>query len=601
MKGMKKFMKKYWVLGLSTVVFSAFIISLASIIRPHYVTAATTTYCIHVTVHVSGPTGVGKPGVPIGSGGSGGVTGSGGGYSACGLKKGSYLEHITVPAGYHAIGPTSQSASVGPSKSLSFTITRNTTPTPSPSPTPTPTPSPTPVATPGPTYTLSPTILSTVNGVSSSTAQPGDTITFNYAVANEGNGSATTTCTTYANTFNGYHAAPTPPDTTVNAATVIQNICGGGQVFNSDSTTTIGSYTVPASQVTLGTTVCTSLYVNPGSETNGLQGAATGAESCIVVANSPYFHIFGGDISAGNAQASATCDPTSNDYDASIASWNQDSGQYYGAGSQFAAYAIGKISYFATSQSNVGASAGVPPSAMAFDNTTTGSGGVYGGSFGNGTLPCMNDYYDVPANATKITSSTIDLNNLTTGAYVYTGSSTLTLSGDINSDAQVARIQLFVSNQNVYIDNNIVYKGGWQSLSDIPMFELVVNDANIYIYGQVGELDGTYVAQNSQSDGKGAGGQIATCATIGGPEPLNGSLYGNCNYQLTVSGSFVADDVLLNRTLKTLSDSSTDCPCAYDSSAAEDFIYNPSLWLIQPPVTNDTVLYSQIVDLPPTL
>jgi hypothetical protein len=162
------------------------------------------------------------------------------------------------------------------------------------------------------------------------------------------------------------------------------------------------------------------------------------------------------------------------------------------------------------------------------------------------------------------------------------------------------RIQLFTTS-NVYIDNDIKYGSGWQSLASIPMFELVTKGANVYISNKVGELDGTYVAQNTQGDGKGAGGQIATCATATGPFTLDNNVFTNCNKQLVINGAFVANDVMLERTAGTLSQSSSDCPCGLDSSAAEQFNYNPSLWMIQPPLPAGATTYNDVVDLPPVL
>jgi hypothetical protein len=321
----------------------------------------------------------------------------------------------------------------------------------------------------------------------------------------------------------------------------------------------------------------------------------------VPVANQPYVRVFGGDVSAGNAQSSATCNPGADDYNAAVVSWNTGSGVYNGAGAQFAAFAVGDIDYFASSQSGVGNSKGIAPSGLAFANTTKGANGLYGGKLGSGSLPCMTNYYNVPAGATNINSNVINLATLASGAYVYTGAATLTIHGTLNSGPNASRIQLFVNGKNVYIDNNIKYGGNWGSISDIPMLELVVNRGNIYVSNAVGELDGTYVAQNSQANGKGAGGQIATCATASGPVALDNNLYGNCNNQLVVNGAFVANDVLLERSVHTLSNSSTDSPANISSSAAEQFNYNPSVWAVQPVVPPGALTYNTIVDLPPVL
>jgi hypothetical protein len=432
-------------------------------------------------------------------------------------------------------------------------------------------------------YHLAPSITTTVSS-GAPVAEPGDTITFTYAVDNTGTGASDpATCSLYSETFlNSYHATPGGP--TYDTGGTKTNPCTN-QVFPASTNTKLGSpETVTLTAANLNSTICRTLSVTPVSAGTG---TAT-TEACIPVAAQPYAKVFGGDVSAGNAQAAATCSPA-NDYAAGIVGWNTGSGLYTGAGSQFAALAIGDIAYFASSQTNTTASSATAPSGLSFANTITNNGsGIYGGSLGSGSLPCMNDYYNVLPGATSISSNTaspdtINLTTLASGTYVYNGTGELTLSGTLGSGATPSRIQLFVPNQNVYISNAITYQGNWQSISQIPMFELVVNDANILISNTAGEVDGTYVAQNSQANGKGTGGQIATCATPAAAITPSASLYSSCNNSLTVNGAFVANDVVLERSTGTLSSSTGDTPTTLSSSAAEQFNYNPSLWLVQPP------------------
>src|SRR5581483_4498793 len=228
------------------------------------------------------------------------------------------------------------------------------------------------------------------------------------------------------------------------------------------------------------------------------------------------------------------------------------------------------------------------------------------------SLPCMNDYYVVPSGAQPLGGSNVDLSTLSSGAYTYSGGGTLTLHGSLSSSADsasTARVQIFVNGgTNVYIPSNITYQdspASWGSISDIPMLELVVQSGNIYVSNNATELDGTYVAQNSNADGKGTGGQIATCATSSGPWPTgNGpgsTLAASCGSHLLVNGAFVADDVALERSFSALSSSGGDNPSSLTSSAAEQFDYGPSDWLVQPPAPPEALTYNTIVDLPPVL
>ncbi len=456
-------------------------------------------------------------------------------------------------------------------------------------------------------YTLAPTVTPYVNGVSTAVAQPGDTVVFKYVqVANSGAKSLPTDCTGYDNNYVGYHVVGSPPD---KGAPV--SLCSA-RLFAKKTTTTLPSYTVPAAAVKVNETVCSSLYVNPGSVSKGLTGPATSDEACVIIGDEPYTRVFGGDVSAGNAQPAATC-TAANDWDSGIVGWNTASGLYNGAGTQLAAFAIGEIVHFATSQTNSGATNGVAPSGIAFANTTTGAGGIYGGSLGGSALPCENEYYIVPTAHTNLTVSPIDVSTLGSGAYVWTGASNPTIysSAGLASGVTPQRIQLFVPNHDVYISGKINYQGGWGSVDQIPMFELVTKGnaaggGNIYISNVATQLDGTYVAEDSLGTGLGNGGQIATCSNAAGTAPaptgsVGSTLYTNCNNQLTVNGALVGEEVVFERSVNSLNDSSADNPGSLSSKAAEQFNYNPSLWLVQPPSTPGALIYNTVVALPPVL
>ncbi len=451
------------------------------------------------------------------------------------------------------------------------------------------------------TYALIPTVNDTSSGGNNAYAEVGDVLTFVYTVTNTAAGpSHDADCQEYDTGWSGYHAAPAPPayDTAGSISTANKTLCtaksfaGGVSVKLKTET-----FTVTAAMV--NTTICRTLTVAPSSPTV----AILGAEDCVPIVIMPYTRVFGGDVSAGNAQSSATCTPA-NDWDSGVAGWNLATGFYNGAGTQLAAFAIGEIADFATSQTNSAATNGVAPSGIAFANTTAGGGGVYGGSLGASSLPCMNNYYVVPTGATNIPTSPIDVSTLASGAYVYTGATTLNLYGVVPLGH---RIQLFVPNHNVYItkdpaNHDFEYASGWTNVSDIPMFELVVNKANIYVDVGVSRLDGTFIAQNSQANGLGTGGQIATCATAAGPTATI-NFYSQCDNNLDINGAFVADEVILGRSPNwhTLEDSSSDDPNSLSSAAAEQFVYNPSLWLVQPPSSPGALTYNTVVDLPPVL
>jgi hypothetical protein len=152
---------------------------------------------------------------------------------------------------------------------------------------------------------------------------------------------------------------------------------------------------------------------------------------------------------------------------------------------------------------------------------------------------------------------------------------------------------------------------------------------NIYIDKSVTQLDGIYLAKN----------KIYTCAqapipTTFVPVPIN-SLYDNCNNQLVVHGSFVANKVNFMRTYGSLRDekaisssctariggrfrvvlvcpppspscsnAGTAAPTMRQTCAAEVFEYTPDMYLSDPKtqkVNNGAIIYDAITSLPPVL
>jgi len=142
----------------------------------------------------------------------------------------------------------------------------------------------------------------------------------------------------------------------------------------------------------------------------------------------------------------------------------------------------------------------------------------------------------------------------------------------------------------------------------------LVATGNIYIDPGVKELDGVYIAKNDDSGDK---GNIYTCSVKTGgtftPEPAK-TLYSNCDNQLTVVGSFVADQVNLMRTYGTLKNSTTGTNCdnkgvtssTRPTCAAEVFDFSPEVYLSNPAIESQggnggATQYDSIESLPPVL
>ncbi|MGH7157777.1 MAG: hypothetical protein ACREGD_01735 [Candidatus Saccharimonadales bacterium] len=431
-------------------------------------------------------------------------------------------------------------------------------------------------------YDLTPSINAAITSggspITGNVAEPGDTITFTYAVNNGGSTeSQSITCTYRQQTHAGYNeSAPT------NVFTPSGANCPPARTFpaNSNTTTAIEA-SVPAASA--NTTICRSFTVSPVTQSGGTRTA----QACVLVAAKPYARVWGGDISAGNGltNSSGVCSQNNN---GAIVSWNKRSaGSSAGAGVQFAAYALARITDFATALYDPG---GAPsPNGLSFANTSgNAANGDFGGSFGS--LPCIPDYYANRPDTTQAIPATVAA--MVSGEYGGSGNITLGGGSIVNPNN---RITVYVDG-NVFISSNIAYAGSW-SVDSIPLFELVVR-GNIYIDNDVTQLDGVYVAQANSG---GSGGEIHTCANGFAQLPFN-TLYSTCDTKLTVNGLFTANRILLLRTIGTLAQSNTSEPST-SGNVAETFNYGPAVWIAQPVRQNQgaTPDYDAIISLPPIL
>ena len=424
-------------------------------------------------------------------------------------------------------------------------------------------------------------------------AEQGDSVTFTYSVTNNGTTqSQTTNCAIFGLNRTNYYAVPTPNDTASDAGySAPPTTCP--QVFPysaSGSTTNIATETVALS--TTNRSVCRVLRLTPARP----DGSSASTEVCVYVASKPYARVYGGDVTAGNGLTTSPGSCVTNNAGA-IVGWNRGDATFRGAGTQFAAFAMGIISHFTTSLGN-GASAAPRPSGLSFANTSTNvASGNFGGSLGS--VPCIPDHYGGLATAAGVQSigasiATSPLN----GIYSRTGNTTLN-AGNVTSNQRVVIYidgNLFITGSGGAADLGIAYTGSWNPAS-VPLFQVVVR-GDIFIGNNIGRLDGIYVAQK-RADG--SGGTIHTCATGFSALALDGGLYNNCNKKLTINGAFVANQVRLLRTAGTLSQSdAAHTPAA--STAGEVFNYNPTLWMAQPPrPAGEAGDYDAIISLPPVL
>lgn len=333
---------------------------------------------------------------------------------------------------------------------------------------------------------------------------------------------------------------------------------------------------------------------NTYSATWSISSATGNCSGSVSVVDMPYFDVFGGNVrSGGDFGGSCTGGGT-------LAAWHNNVGaNNYGSGTQLSAIALVAITGFASKQT---IPANTTPVALSFANTTSSSnvdspglGGNYGGSY------CLS-LPKLPSAGVNGASATFDPSG-NDGPYSYNGDVTIN-NGLINNGNNVS---LFV-NGDLYITGDIKFSNtSWTQQDQIPSFVVVAK--NIYIGPSVRQLDGLYVATDTASS---ADGNIYTCADASGPI-ASANLYGTCDGQLVVNGSFVAKRLHLMRAYGTLKDDVTNTGChnaggpsnpKISSCAGEVFQLSPELYLSNPsikPQSNGAVHYDAISNLPPIL
>jgi uncharacterized repeat protein (TIGR01451 family) len=380
----------------------------------------------------------------------------------------------------------------------------------------------------------------------------------------------------------------------------------------SPSTTTIGPSTYPTGYtatkytysdsythippLSYGDIACVILHTNPsagGVDQNGTITSITTGDAqqlnnnwptststlntvCSApLAAEPYFKVFGGDAMAGIG----TGTPCTNS-SATIYGWSN--GDYSGAGSQLAAFAMQSIDQFSSAQ-NVTSSNASPPSGLTFANTL--ASGTYGGYFGINPLACATDYY-TKGNPSSLTNDFIA--NDASGSYKLT-------SGSLGNLVITQGHNYFIYvTGDLKITGNITYSGidPAGNLANMPHLQIVAS-GNINITNAVTQLDGTYVSRGTVDD----------CSDITNPNnwysdtPIGTKpSASSCGLQLIVNGSIIATKVDLHRTFETLHDAVLN---GNGTHSAEVFNYSPVTWLSYP--QNSTPQIESVTSLPPVL
>jgi hypothetical protein len=361
--------------------------------------------------------------------------------------------------------------------------------------------------------------------------------------------------------------------------------------------------------------------------------AGNGRHTCtpiFTVSVRPYFRVYGNDVQAGGTftnNSSCTISEVYNPKATILAfnrvrmPWNAENAdpnspsyeQWSGSASQYAAFALGEINQFMTvgqhsaRRNNNGFTRtsaisdltfgnyhpdreirdyvpSVGPNHPALDNQKVIH---YGGE--SGMPSCAEDWF------------AHNQGNISKGPLTLPG--VKVPGGVVNPGEKTA---LYVDG-DVFIDSNINFVGGgWGTPNNnrIPSFYLIVK-GNIYIDASVSQLDGVYIAQPTGVDaaGKPTDGKIYTCA-VNKRAPHTSELYSDCNKKLTVNGSFIAQEVKLQRTKGTLR-LSQPAEARGSGNIAEVFNFTPETYLAKP---HDSLIdgsvgseYDFITSLPPIL
>lgn len=329
---------------------------------------------------------------------------------------------------------------------------------------------------------------------------------------------------------------------------------GGGSYGNGD-TYTQGSATDPAQYVisgpiAAGDTYCSRIDINyttalfgPGNQVVPTSGPGE-AFQCPKIGNRPFFKVYGNSISANGDFKSSSGNTCAGD--GKLGGWfnNVSSSYQYGASSELSTLSRVNTVGVASAQTLFNRT----PNELAFANSDPMTQDAYspklGGNYGNG--PHCLPTYELPTNSPALPTTNFSDPALANGSYT---TDNLSLTGN-NVVRNGQKLSIFA--KDVYIGGNITYEDNPASpwtRKTVP--SLVIRaSGNIYIDPSVTKLDGLFIAEPNGS----TGGNIYTCGTASFTRMSSASLYGSCNNQLTVRGSFVARKVNLMRTYGSLRD-----------------------------------------------
>jgi hypothetical protein len=418
-------------------------------------------------------------------------------------------------------------------------------------------------------FNLTPTVQA-----SASTAQDGDSITFTYRVSNSGPTTTTSvTCKPVGNTEGpGY----TPlPQQDVDRTSDVGYIPPGTTCPQTFPITSGAGVTVATENVTIsgqqpGDKVCRSLVINPKNHSGGFRASA---EQCVTIAKTPYVHFMGNDVWAGGGFA-ATNPACNTSAKIQTVAHTLSDGSGAGSASEYAAFALGRITNFGSSNKALINPAGPAGKALTFSNLNAVNLGQYGAP-----QHCITDYvaqYNKTPNDGGYPVA-INVGSQPDGTQ-------LNLSGSrtFSGNMPVGSRQIYLVEGDVTITGNITYPANYNGLSELPSL-VVIATGNMTVNRDVTQMDGLFIAR----------GQFFTCdVAVGTTLSVNPP----CEKQLTVNGAVVMGQLQLLRTFGAQGSNNTE-----RKQPAEVFRFNSEMYLRSALTGNNPNLLQTInqIDLPP--
>lgn len=416
-------------------------------------------------------------------------------------------------------------------------------------------------------YELTPTVTA-----SSSSAQQGDSVTFTYQVYNSGpTVSQSTTCTPVGNQrASGYTPLPQQDSDRTSDSDYSAPSTSCPTTFASNNTSMVATETITVGDVDPGTRICRSLVINPRDENGGYRASA---ESCIVIAKTPYVHMMGNDVWAGGgfAAINPACNASSK---IQTVAHTLGDGTVAGSASEYAAFALGKITNFGSSNKALINPASVAGKALTFANLDVANLGSYGAP-----QHCITDYvtkYDKTVNDGGVPSA-IDVGAMGDGTQ-------LNISGprSFSGDVPVGSRQIYLVEGDIAITGDIKYPSNYNGIGEIPSL-VIIATGNITVNRDVTQMDGLFIAR----------GQFFTCdVSLGTTLTVSGP----CEKQLTINGAAIAGRMQLLRTYGASGADNTE-----RKQAGEVFKFNSEMYLRSALTGNNPNLLQTVqqIDLPP--